>query len=106
MHVYGSPEVLDEREAFAVLEHTIEHFESAQEPRWRLNDECRQYAETLAPLTVPFRLRARRVLAKAKLSQDKTPPTQRDVIEALERPGAHTNPRLARDMRCALGIPL
>ena len=106
VHVYGIPKVLDGREAFAVLEHTIEHFESAQEPRWRLNDKCRQYAKKLAPLIVPFRLRPRRVLAKAKLSQDKTPQTQRSVIEALERPGAHSNPRLARDMRRALGMPL
>jgi transcriptional regulator len=30
VHVYGIPEVLEGREAFAVLEHTVEQFESAQ----------------------------------------------------------------------------
>lgn len=106
VHVSGTPELLDGSDAFAVLEHTIEHFESAQEPRWRLTDESREYANELAPLTVPFRLRPSRVLAKAKLSQDKTRQTRSRVIEALEQPGAYTNPGLARDMRRALGVPL
>jgi transcriptional regulator len=106
VHVSGIPEVLDGSEAFAVLEQTIEHFESAQKPRWRLTDESLEYAHRLAPLTVPFRLRPRRVLAKAKLSQDKATQIRSSVIDALERPGAYANPGLAREMRRALRMPL
>jgi transcriptional regulator len=52
---------------------------------------------------VPFRIRARRVEAKAKLSQDKAPEIQDRVIAALERPGPYRQPKLAAEMRRVLG---
>lgn len=102
VHVYGVPELLDGEEGFAVLERTVEHFEAARESPWRLG-EALPYARRIAPGTVPFRLRAARVQAKAKLSQDKAPEIQDRVIGALEQPGPYRRPELAAEMRRTLG---
>ena len=102
-HVYGVPEILAGAEGFAVLERTVEHFEAARESPWRLEGDSLPYARRIAPGTVPFRLRASRVEAKAKLSQDKAPEIQERVIAALERPGPYRQPGLAAEMRRVLG---
>jgi transcriptional regulator len=102
-HVYGVPEILEGEEGFAVLERTVEHFEVARESPWRLEGDSLPYARRIAPGTVPFRLRASRVEAKAKLSQDKAPEIQERVIAALERPGPYRQPDLAAEMRRVLG---
>lgn len=99
VHVHGAPELLEGDEAFAVLERTVEHFEAARDTPWRLAGDALPYARRIAPGTVPFRLRAVRVEAKAKLSQDKPPEVQDRVIAALERPGPYRNPELAAEMR-------
>jgi transcriptional regulator len=104
-HVYGVPELLEGDEGFAVLERTVDHFEAARESPWRLDGESLPYARRIAPGTVPFRLRATRVEAKAKLSQDKPPEVQDRVIAGLERPGPYRQPELAEEMRRALGKP-
>jgi transcriptional regulator len=103
VHVYGTPEVLEGEEGFALLERTVEHFEAARESPWRLDAESLPYARRIAPGTVPFRLRAARIYAKAKLSQDKAPEIQDRVIAALERPGPYAQPELASEMRRTLG---
>ncbi len=102
VHVVGVPELLDGEEAFEVLERTVEHFEAARERPWRL-DGSLEYARRIAPGTVPFRIRADRVEAKAKLSQDKPVEIQERVIAALERPGPYGKPELAAEMRRTLG---
>jgi transcriptional regulator len=99
VHVHGVPEILDGEDGFAVLERTVDHFEAARESPWRLAGDALPYARRIAPGTVPFRLRAVRVEAKAKLSQDKPPEVQDRVIAALERPGPYRNPELAAEMR-------
>jgi transcriptional regulator len=48
---------------------------------------------------LPFRLRASRLEAKAKLSQDKSAAIRERVITALDRPGPYRQPRLAVEMR-------
>jgi transcriptional regulator len=45
--------------------------------------------------TIWFRIRATRVLAKAKLSQDKPRAVQERVVASLERPGPYQQPELA-----------
>jgi transcriptional regulator len=99
VHVHGIPEILDGEDGFAVLERTVDHFEAARESPWRLAGDSLPYARRIAPGTVPFRLRAARVEAKAKLSQDKPREVQDRVIAALERPGPYGNPELAAEMR-------
>ena len=99
VHVTGVPELLDGREAFAVLERTVEHFEARRERPWRLEGVPREYAERIQGGVVAFRLRATRVEAKAKLSQDKAPEVRDRVIAALERPGPYRAPELADEMR-------
>lgn len=103
VHVYGAPQVLEGEESFSVLRHTIEHFESARARRWRLGGASLEYARQIAPGTVPFRLHASEVQAKAKLSQDKPAETQDRVIAALERSGPYHEPQLAAEMRHFLG---
>jgi transcriptional regulator len=105
VHVYGVPQLLEGEEGFAVLERTVEHFEALREEPWLLAGSI-EYARRIAPGTVPFRLRASRVEAKAKLSQDKPPDVQDRVIAALERSGPYHHPRLAAEMRRVLGRPM
>jgi transcriptional regulator len=97
-HIYGVPELLEGDEAFRVLELTQERFESRVENPVFLNDVS-DYAHKIAKATVPFRLRATRVEAKAKLSHDKPEAVQDRVVDALEAPGPYSNPALAEDMR-------
>ena len=105
VHVSGTPEVLEGDAALAVLEHTVDQFERLREPPWRLEGDAREYAKELLSGIVAFRLVASRVDAKAKLSQDMEPELQDRVIAALERPGPHSAPDLAAEMRRVLGRP-
>lgn len=98
VHVHGVPEVLEGEAGFSVLERTVEHFEAAFEEPWSLGSSM-DYARRIAPGTVAFRLRATRVEAKAKLSQDKPEEARARVAAALERPGPHRQPELAAEMR-------
>ena len=99
VHVHGVPEVLEGDEGFAVLERTVDQYEAARERPWRLAGQSLDYARRIAAGTVPFRLRATRVDAKAKLSQDKPEEIRDRVADALERPGPYSDPGLAAEMR-------
>jgi transcriptional regulator len=105
VHVYGVAEVLDGDAGFTVLERTVEHFEAERDPPWQLDHDARAYAHTIAAETISFRIRATRVLAKAKLSQDKPRAVQERVVASLEQPGPYQQPELAAEMRRVLGIP-
>jgi transcriptional regulator len=105
IHVYGVPELLDGDEAFGVLERTVDHFEAAREDPWRLDGDALEHAHRIAAGTLPFRLRATRIDAKAKLSQDKPRAVQERVVVALEAEGPYRQPVLAAEMRRTLGIP-
>jgi transcriptional regulator len=98
VHVGGIPELLEGKEAFSVLQRTMEYFEAARDGSWKLHGQALDYAHRIARGTVPFRLRSVTVRAKAKLSQEKPPAIQLRVISALKRPGPYANPALASEM--------
>jgi transcriptional regulator len=97
-HLYGRPELADDATTYSILGATVDHFESARAHPWRL-DSVEDFAHRLATGVAGFRLRPRRVVAKAKLSQDKPLPIIRRVITALENDPHHGNPGLAAAMR-------
>ena len=105
VHLYGVPEVLEGAEAFDVLVRTVDHFEAARDEPWRLEGDALEHAHRIASGTLPFRLCATRIDAKAKLSQDKPRAVQERVVVALEAEGPYRQPELAAEMRRTLGIP-
>ena len=97
-HCYGTPEILDPDENLRVLTRLVEHFERhADEPAY-LDQEL---GAKVAPGTVGLRIPITRFVCKVKMSQDKDPETQRNVLEALRRPGAYEHPVLADEMERA-----
>lgn len=101
-HLHGRPERLDAEQTFAVLERTVDAVEHPRPEPFRL-DAVVGYARRIAPYTAGFRLTAERVLAKAKLSQDKSDVDRRGVLDGLEHDPVHRNPELAGWMR-ELGV--
>jgi len=102
-HLTGVPEVLSPEENLVVLDRLVARFEGRMpEPRlmWeRPNDP--EYVERLARGTVGFRLTPTRVVAKRKLSQNKTADVVETVIAELNGDGPYANPALAVEMRRA-----
>ncbi len=102
-HLSGVPELLSPEENLRVLDRLVAHFESRREdPRllWeRPNDAA--YVERLERGTVGFRLRPTRVVAKRKLSQNKTAEQVETIIAELSGEGPFAQPALAAEMRRA-----
>jgi transcriptional regulator len=93
-HLYGTPEILDEEENYAVLCRLTDYFEQHQvDGRSLLENEAA--TRRAAKGTVGLRLRVGRFDARAKLSQNKPA----DVRERVARHVAATNPALADEMR-------
>lgn len=103
VHLSGVPELLTTEENLQVLDRLVAHFESPRDdPRllWeRPNDAA--YVERLEKGTIGFRLTPTKVVAKRKLSQNKTPEVVESVILELEGTGPYSNPALAAEMRRA-----
>lgn len=103
VHLSGNPEILSPEENLEVLDRLVDRFEGRMpEPRrmWeRPNDES--FVQRLAAGTVGFRLTPTRVVAKRKLSQNKSADTVETVITELEGSGPYAQPDLAREMRRA-----
>ena len=102
-HLTGVPEVLSTEENLRVLDRLVARFENRM-PRPRLlweppNDPA--YVERLEKGTVGFRLTPTKVVAKRKLSQNKTPDVVDTIIAELSGDGAYANPALAAEMRRA-----
>jgi transcriptional regulator len=93
-HLYGTPELLDEEENYAVLSRLTDHFEQHR-PGGRSLREDEAGTRRIAKGTVGLRLRVDRFDARAKLSQNK-PAAVRDTIT---RQLAEGNPALAAEMR-------
>ena len=93
-HLYGTPEILDEAENYAVLCRLTEHFEQHQ-PQGRSLLEDEAATRRAARGTTGLRLRVDRFEARAKLSQNK--PTE--VITTITEHLADANPALAQEMR-------
>jgi transcriptional regulator len=100
-HCYGVPEILEPAENLAVLTRLVAHFEQHVEAPVYLDQEI---GARLAQGTVGIRLPITRFICKVKMSQDKDPQSQRQVLAALRRPGAYQQPALAEDMARALGL--
>jgi transcriptional regulator len=102
-HLTGVPQLLSPEENLIVLDRLVARFEGRMpHPRmmWeRPNDPA--YVERLARGTVGFRLTPTRVVAKRKLSQNKSADVVDTVIAELSGDGPHANPALAAEMRRA-----
>jgi transcriptional regulator len=98
-HCYGVPQILDEDETLAVLARLVAHFERHVEEPMLLDLE---WGRPVARGTVGIRLPITRFVCKIKMSQDKDPVSQRQVMARLRSPGPFQNPELADDMARAL----
>ena len=102
-HLTGVPQVLSTEENLRVLDRLVARFENRM-PQPRLlweppNDPA--YVERLEKGTVGFRLTPTKVVAKRKLSQNKTLDVVDTIIAELSGDGAYANPALAAEMRRA-----
>jgi transcriptional regulator len=102
VHLHGRPELLDGEAAFEVLRRTVDRFEPSVGGDWSLAG-VEDYARRIAGGVVAFRLVPTRVVAKAKLSQDKPDAIVERVVRRLEEPGPFGNPALAAEMRRLTG---
>jgi transcriptional regulator len=97
-HLYGTPELLEPEENFAVLDRLTDHFEARMpDPKSLHIDE--ESARRIAKGTVGLRLRVTRFDARAKLSQNKTPEVVGRIIDALDGDGPYSSALLAEEMR-------
>lgn len=102
-HLSGVPELLTPDENLRVLERLVAHFESRKsDPRlmWEVPNTP-EYVERLEKGTRGFRLTPTKVVAKRKLSQNKTPEVVETIIAELSGTGPYSDPVLAAEMRRA-----
>ena len=102
-HLSGVPEILSPDENLRVLERLVARFESRMpDPRllWKPPNEP-AFVERLEKGTVGFRLTPTRVVAKRKLSQNRTPEIVETIIGELSGDGPYANPALAAEMQRA-----
>jgi transcriptional regulator len=98
-HCYGVPQILEAEENLSVLARLVENFERHVEEPMLLDQD---WGRPVALGTMGIRLPITRFVCKIKMSQDKDPVTQRQVMAALRSPGTFQNPDLADDMERAL----
>ncbi len=104
VHLSGIPEILSPEENLRVLDRLVARFESAlPQPRlmWQApNDE--EYVRRLERGTVGFRLTPTKVVAKRKLSQNKSDEVVDTIIAEVEAGASpYADPRLPAEMRRA-----
>jgi transcriptional regulator len=104
VHLAGVPEILTPEENLIVLERLVDRFESSMpSPRrmWEAPNDP-DFVRKLERGTVGFRLTPTRVVAKRKLSQNKSDDVVDTVIAELEAGGSpYADSRLAGEMRRA-----
>lgn len=102
-HLRGVPQQLSPEENLVVLDRLVAHFESRMDsPRalWqRPNDAA--FVERLEKGTVGFRLTPTSVVAKRKLSQNKSSEVVETIIAELSGDGPYAEPALAAEMQRA-----
>jgi transcriptional regulator len=98
-HCYGTPEIVDPEENLRVLTRLVEHFEQHVDEPAYLDQEL---GAKVSRGTVGLRIPITRFVCKVKMSADKDPETQRNVLEALRRPGPYEQQQLAEEMERAL----
>ena len=106
VHLSGVPEALSPEENLRVLDRLVARFEqSLPQPRlmWQApNDE--EYVRRLERGTVGFRLRPTKVVAKRKLSQNKSDEVVDTIIAELDAGASpYADPRLPDEIRRAHG---
>jgi transcriptional regulator len=102
-HLSGVPEILDPDENFEVLTRLVDHFERhVDDPRpLDASPEVAADARRDSRGTVGLRLVPTRIIAKRKMSQNKSPQIVETVLSELEGDGPYANEPLAREMRLA-----
>lgn len=104
IHLTGVPEILSPEENLDVLERLVDRFESSMpspRPMWEAPNDP-DFVRKLERGTVGFRLSPTRVVAKRKLSQNKSDEVVDTVIAGLEAgSGPYADPRLPGEMRRA-----
>ena len=98
-HCYGVPQLLDAERNLAVLTRLVAHFEEHVEEPLYLDQEI---GARIARGTVGIRLPITRFVCKVKMSADKDPVSQQQVLEQLRGDGPYASPALADDMERAL----
>ncbi len=99
VHCYGVPQILEPEENLLVLSTLVARFERHVEDPMLLDLD---WGRPVAMGTVGIRVPITRFVCKVKMSQDKDPVTQDQVMAALRAPGPFHNPGLADDMAEAL----
>ena len=100
-HLSGVPEILSDEENFRVLGQLVDHFEDRMPNPRRMEGtpENAAYAQRISSGTVGVRLTPTRVVAKSKMSQNRTPETVDTIIGELEGDGPYASAALAAEMR-------
>jgi transcriptional regulator len=100
-HLSGVPEILDPAENFEVLTRLVDHFEQhVADPRpLDATPEVADDARRDSRGTVGLRLMPTQIVAKRKMSQNKSPEIVETVLGELEGNGSYANESLAREMR-------
>jgi transcriptional regulator len=100
-HLSGVPEVLEAEENFEVLTRLVDHFEHrVADPRpLDATPEIAADARRDSRGTVGLRLVPTRIVAKRKMSQNKSPEIVETVLGELEGDGPYASESLAREMR-------
>ncbi|MFF1573828.1 FMN-binding negative transcriptional regulator [Leifsonia sp. NPDC058292] len=100
-HLSGVPEILSDEENFRVLGGLVDHFENRMPHPRRMEGtpENAAYAQRISSGTVGLRLTPTRVVAKSKLSQNRSDETVDTIIGELEGDGPYASPALAAEMR-------
>lgn len=103
-HLTGVPELLDPAENLRVLERLVARFENQlPQPRgmWQAPNDA-AFIERLERGTVGFRLTPSKIVAKRKLSQNKSSEVVETIIAELSGTGPFADARLALEMQRAL----
>jgi transcriptional regulator len=90
VHLYGAIRFSHEAKAkTAVVGRLTKHFEALANGRnaWRMADAPRDYFAAMLDAIVAFEIAVTRVVAKSKLSQNRTVPDHANVVRTLESRG-------------------
>ena len=100
-HLSGVPEILEHEENFEVLTRLVDHFEQhVAHPRpLDATPEVAENARRDSRGTIGLRLAPTRIVAKRKMSQNKSPDIVETVLGELEGDGPYASESLAREMR-------
>ncbi|MBT0585166.1 FMN-binding negative transcriptional regulator [Alteromonas oceanisediminis] len=102
-HVDGTMTFVDDLdETKAVLDKTIEKFESKQPRRWSFKDVCESNLHAFLKQITAFTIEIHSIHFAEKLSQDKSLEDLKSVISAIERLEKHENKSMAKVLKTQL----